>query len=302
MIIDAHSHIGNILYPAGGKLIFRAGIPFPASRCLERAYEKALFRETAFLRMVNQAFPMLSVKCERRRNLAATLQNFQESLRETGIVKCVCAPVAPYNTFGDILAAQAADPRVIAFTSPDFSAVDMAEKLSEEMDAAAGLKIHPIIQEVEADSRSVMEAVEVICAYAKPVLLHAGEARYYTKRERKNCFSGYASIDKIERLISAFPGVNFIVGHAGLGEIASVLDLLPQYKNAYVDTSFQPPEAIRALISAFGGDRVLFASDWPYGLRWPAILAVREACGADAAMQRAILYENAAALLGACSV
>jgi predicted TIM-barrel fold metal-dependent hydrolase len=73
--------------------------------------------------------------------------------------------------------------------------------------------------------------------------------------------------------------------------------LLSKYKNACVDTSFQPPEAIRVLISAFGGDRVLFASDWAYGLRKPAILAVKEACGGDAGLLRAVLYDNAAELL-----
>ena len=41
----------------------------------------------------------------------------------------------------------------------------------------------------------------------------------------------------------------------------------------------------------------MFASDWPYGLRKPAILAVKEACNGDAELLKAVLYDNAAELL-----
>jgi predicted TIM-barrel fold metal-dependent hydrolase len=297
MIIDIHGHIGDILYPGGGALIFREGIAFPASSGLQRPYEKALFRESLVMRIVNKAFPMISVNGERRRNFAATLENFRKSLEGTGITQCVCAPVAPFNTYEDILAARDQDQRIIAFTSPDFTREDAADRLANDLPGAAGVKIHPILQGVEADSKQVMETIEVTAAYARPVLLHAGKARYYPAREGKDRFTGCAATNKIERLIQAFPSVNFIVGHAGLDEVRSVLDRLPTYKNAYVDTSFQPPEAIRALILAFGGGRVLLGSDWPYGLRLPAVRAAEEACRGDAALLRAVLWENAAGLL-----
>jgi len=297
MIIDVHSHLGDILYPGGGQLIFRKGISFPSPSLLHRLYEKSLFRETPATRVINAAFPMMTVNCERRRNSAATLENFQASLQGTDIDMCVCAPVAPYNTFKDITAANEADPRVIPFTSPDFTSSRTADLLAEDLLKAAGVKIHPILQEVEADSPKVMEALEAVSAYSKPVLLHSGKAVYYSKDENKGCYVNFASIDKIERLISSFPRVKFIVGHAGLSEISQVIELLPKYKNAYVDTSFQPPEAIRALVSAFGGGRVMYASDWPYGLRPPAIRAAEEACLGDTSLRRAIFYDNAAGLL-----
>jgi len=297
MIIDMHGHLGDILYPGGGRLIFETDIKFPASSLLHRFYEKNLFRETPATRMISAVFPMMTVNCERRRDSAATLENFRASLRGTAIGLCVCAPIAPNNTFEDILRAQKEDPHIIAFTSPDFSTNRTAELLSGDLPRAAGVKIHPILQETEADSKKVMEAVEVISGCPKPVLLHAGQAFYYRASEKKNRFTSFASIEKIERLVAAFPRVQFIIGHAGLDEIGHVLNSLSKYKNAYVDTSFQPPEAIRALISAFGGNRVMFGSDWPYGLRVPAIKAVKEACGADAALQRAVFFENAAELL-----
>lgn len=299
--VDIHSHIGNILYKNGGKLIFKTGLKFPKSTGLQLLDEKNLFRDISFAVLLNKIFPMWATNCERRRNAAATLQNFHESLEldiDVKIEYSVCLPVAPHNTYEDMCAASEADSRIIAFTSPDFSSSHMAEKLAADFkDGAAGVKIHPIIQEVETDSQEVMQAVEVAAAYGTPVLLHSGGATYYTRRENKQQFRENASIIKIERLISAFPAVRFIVGHAGLGEVAAVLEIISKYKNAYVDTSFQSPESIQALISVFGGERVLFASDWPYGLRKPAILAVKEACKGDTGLLKAVLYDNAAEML-----
>jgi predicted TIM-barrel fold metal-dependent hydrolase len=269
--------------------------------------EKTLFRETFLAVTLNKLFPMWSVNCERKRNAAATLENFRESLVDTNIEYSVCLPIAPNNTYEDMRKAHDADNRIIAFASPDFTWRSLnnenAKKamkenfISDLRDGAMGVKIHPILQEIEADADEVMQTVEVISAYNKPVLLHSGKATYHIPAEGKKQFAHCASIDKIERLISTFPNVLFIVGHAGLNEIVSTIELLPKYKNVYVDTSFQPPEAIRVLISAFGSDRVLFASDWPYGLRKPAILAVKEACGDDISLQKAVLYDNAKELL-----
>jgi predicted TIM-barrel fold metal-dependent hydrolase len=299
MIIDIHSHLGDILYPQGGQLISKMGIGFPSSSVINRLYEKALYRETFATRLINYLFPMMTVNCERRRNFAATLENLQASIQGSEISLCVCSPVAPNNTFEDILAAGKADSRIIAFTSPDYSAVNTSELLMRDLkNGAAGVKIHPIIQEVQVDSEKVIESLEVISAFSKPVLLHSGRALYYETRENKSHHADNAFIDKILRLVSMFPAVKFIIGHGGLNEIRQVIDLLPKYKNTYVDTSFQPPEAIRALISAFGGSRVMYASDWPYGLRQPAILAVKEACGNDTGLLNAVFYDNAAELLG----
>lgn len=305
-IIDAHGHIGDILYPHGGELIFKTGIKFPVSFWEWFLCERVLYKETFFFRTAEKISPYWSVKRERKRNAAATLENLRKSLDGTNIVKCVCAPVAPNVTYDDILAAAKAEPRIIAFASPDFTSGinNMKDKLSSDLNKGAmGVKIHPIIQKVEADSECVMEAVSVVQSYSKPVLLHAGPARYYlpcadrSHTENKIHSVDYSSTERIERLVSAFPKVNFIIGHAGLDDFRKVIDVMPKYKNAYVDTSFQYPNAVKDLITAFGGERVLFASDWHYGLRKPAIAAVIEACENDTALQQMVFYENAADLL-----
>ena len=302
-IIDMHGHLGNILYPSGG-LIFSEGRKFPPSRGLQFLDEKYLFRDIRLGLALNKLFPNWSVNCERARNAAATLQNFRKSIPvDENIQLCACFPVAPNTAYEDICKAREKDPRILPFASPDFTlgVAGMAKKLASDLlSGAAGVKIHPIIQETEADSEAVTAAVQAVADAAKPapVALHTGRAYYYTPKENKARFADYASAPKIARLVSEFPNVNFIAAHAGLAEYALYAKLLAPYKNAYVDTSFQPPEIIRELVAAYGADRVLFGSDWPYGLRAPAIRAVSEACGGDKGLCKALFYDNAAALLG----
>jgi len=142
-----------------------------------------------------------------------------------------------------------------------------------------------------------MAAVSAAAAYDKPVLIHAGPARYYPPSENRIGSADFAAVEKIGRLIASFPSVNFIVGHAGLDDFNKVIDIMPEYKNAYTDTSFQYPGSIERLIKAFGGERVMFASDWHYGLRKPMIATAFAACKKDAALQKLVFYDNAVHLL-----
>jgi predicted TIM-barrel fold metal-dependent hydrolase len=261
--------------------------------------ESTLYTETLRFKTANRISPFWSVKSERKRNRAATLENLRKSLEGTNIVRCVCAPVAPNCHYEDVSAAARKEPRILAFTSPDFTLgiFAMQKKLEADLNSGAcGVKIHPIIQEVEGDSKLAAAAADVIQKYKKPALIHAGPARYYLPKENKTRSLDYASIEKIERLVSDFPQVDFILGHAGLDDFCKVIKLMPKYKNAYVDTSFQHPESIKSLISAFGPDRVLFASDWHYGKRKPMIKTTLAACGSDPGLQKAVFYSNAAKL------
>jgi hypothetical protein len=220
------------------------------------------------------------------------------------IAYCCCLPVAPFVSFGDVQKASMTEPRIIPFTSPDFtlSEYEMEKKLQADIrSGAAGVKIHPILQ--QADVSQIVKAVEIIAAQspAIPVLLHTGRAVYYNPRESaregKAKYTDYASAEKIHEIISAFRSVNFIVGHAGLSEMNTVIKLCGTYKNVYADTSFQPPAAIAALLHAFGGDKILFGSDWPYGFRKASLAAAMKACESDDALLHAVLYGNAAQLL-----
>jgi hypothetical protein len=262
-----------------------------------RSYENAFYRETFATKFANKYIPFLFVKHERRRNFASTFENWLKSLDGTDITYAVCAPISPNSTYDDMAEARKADSRALPFTSPDFTIDNTIEKLTGELGGSYGIKIHPIIQEIEADSKRMMDVVDAVIGANLPILLHAGRSRYYLKHEGKERHIDNSSVDKLHTLIKAFPDQRFIIGHAGLDEVPYVLDNLAKHKNIYVDTSFQPPETIRLLIQTFGGERVLFASDWPYGIRKPAIATMEAACKGDSVLQKAVFYENAANLL-----
>jgi hypothetical protein len=76
--------------------------------------------------------------------------------------------------------------------------------------------------------------------------------------------------------------------------VREVIQLLAGFPNVAVDTSFQSAATVRELIAAFGPERVLFASDWPFGNCSPALEIAKLACAGDAGLERRILFENAA--------
>jgi len=76
-----------------------------------------------------------------------------------------------------------------------------------------------------------------------------------------------------------------------------VISMLRGFPNVSVDISFQSPEKIRDLLNSFGPGRVMYGSDWPWGGRKTPVKTVKIACRGDRALERKILYENAAGLL-----
>ncbi len=76
-----------------------------------------------------------------------------------------------------------------------------------------------------------------------------------------------------------------------------VIDKLVKFKNIWVDTLFQSLDNIRRLISTFGPEKGIYVSDWPYGRRPPAILAVKTTCQGDTKLEELLFSKNARALM-----
>ncbi|MDP6979418.1 MAG: amidohydrolase family protein [Myxococcota bacterium] len=305
-ILDVHGHLGDILHANGGDLIGRVGVEKedvfdPAAQA-----EQRLHRGSA--RLARISYRLLSrqiTRAERARNATATLENFSQSLDEAGISHAVCLPIPPYLCFSDLAKAREQDGRIVAFTGVDYgrdesgALADPGPALAADVAAGArGLKLHPIIQKIPLTSAETRTAVRAFEPHALPVLFHSGISSYYLGAERVREEPRYGAIRYAAELVRDFPGVRFIAGHAGLMQVDEVMQLLAPLPNVFVDTSFQSPERVRQLVAAFGAERVLFASDWPFGNRPPALAIVRAACGGDRSLERRILFENAAELLG----
>jgi predicted TIM-barrel fold metal-dependent hydrolase len=301
MIIDIHTHLGDILNPNGGLLIFRKGVRKQKGLDVLTMSEQRMYQTNGFSEWFFTTLGQgLIIKATRARNLTATLENFQRSMDENKVAQSACMPVAPHVTFDDLRGVMASDARIIPFTSVDFAVNQDFENLlkTHVADGAKGLKLHPIIQKEPLFGKRTFDVVETFAPYGLPVLFHSSVASYYLgKEKRQKQKPEYGDVRQSEKLCAAFPGVTFIVGHSGMLQYRQTIELFSGLKNVLVDTSFQSPERIKELIRGFGPERVLYASDWPFGNRKTNIACVAEACGNDKYLKRRIYFENAAELL-----
>ena len=300
-IIDAHSHLGDILYRGGGALIDKVGVTKKAVFDPAGISERSLhFDPLGLGRFTYALLSKALTRAERERNFTATYENFRRSMDEVGITHSVALPVPPYLNFEDLAPVADKDTGVIAFTGVDYTeGVDSVAKLHADVNAGArGLKLHPIIQKIPLTSEETMSAVEAFSTYDLPVLLHCGVSSYYLGSEREKQEPSYGEIRYAAELIKAFPDVRFIAGHSGLFDVRDVMRLFAGLANVWVETSFQSVALVRKLLGVFGPDRVVFGSDWPFGNRPPALAIARATCKGDPGLQRRMLCDNAAELLG----
>jgi len=301
-IIDVHTHLGDILYSGGGDLIFAGPVKKEFGLDLITLSEWIGHRMTWYRdHVVARYLKSAIVAAERRRNFTASLANMALSMEKTGVTRSVCMPIAPYVTFADLSRAAGQDERIVPFTSPDFSGDP--ERIAGQIarDAAAGargMKLHSIIQKEPLAGEKTVAAVTAAGRAGLPVLVHTGVSTYYYRREGWRQDPSLGDIPLIESLVADFPRVSFIIGHAGLYQTGEVMRRLAGRSNAQVDISFQSAAVVRRLMAAFGPERVMFASDWPFGNPGPMVRIVKAACRGDRALEQMIFHDNAARLLG----
>jgi uncharacterized protein len=299
-IIDMHTHLGNILYPGGGELIEKKGVMKDIKFDIITISEKMLHFDLGDKKMEKVLFGKWITLAERARNLTATRENMRRSMDENGIVACAVMPIPPNVNFSDLTGAAKKDGGILPFTGIDFSqstdAID--SQLAADVAAGArGLKLHPVIQKEKLTSPKTFSAIESFMHYGLPVLCHCGTSSYYPRNEHYMEEPSYGEIFYIRNLARAFPSVRFIVGHSGLYQVEDALNILHPYHNIFMEISFQSPNMIRRLIRAFGPDKILYGTDWPWGDRLTSVKCVRHACSNENALAQLIFYENAAELL-----
>ncbi len=299
MIIDMHGHLGDILYPDGRRLIYEKGVTMQRMWDPQKTNEAQLNRTYGIGKLIYMVTGHWATLGQRARNFTATLENFQRSLEDTGIGLAVCLPIAPYLTFEDLAEAKLQEPRVLPFTSIDFTREhNIAEKLAGDVASGAmGLKLHPIIQNVSLHDPRSLQALQEFGKHRRPVLIHSGPSHYYLGKESVKNTPEFGKIKYIAEIIRNFPSINFIVGHSGLFWINEVCSMLAGLPNVWVETSFQSPRMVRKLIRLFGPERVLYGSDWPFGNRPPHLKIIGLACKNDSALKERLLYKNAKELL-----
>lgn len=275
MIIDIHMHLGDILHREGGKTV-TLDVEMPNKLNIQRFEEDVLkFNSFGVTKYFFEKFDDLYTLSVQNRIQAGNIHNlykyfdmltsFSKKIFGDTSVKSICMPVAPYVTWDDIYPITQTEHRLLVFASinPDLSIKGACTELSNSIDKCCGLKLHPIIQGIPFNSPYTYSALDLFNGIGKPVLLHAGASRYYLGNEKIYQHCDLDDPYAAREMIKSYPQIPFIIGHAGIAEYQMWAELLKKYDNVYYDITVQSVSSIRKLISWYGEDKMLFATDWP---------------------------------------
>jgi predicted TIM-barrel fold metal-dependent hydrolase len=300
MIIDTHAHLGDLLF--GKNITFKQNVvKRDHHNLLEKLEDNDNMPYPGFLEMDLEIQAESILNEEQARNNTATLRNMQKSLDRNGVDRIWALPIPTRVGFEEVLAASKLEPRIVPFTGIDFSlgnADAAVEKVLADIEnGARGLKVHPILQQRPMDDPVVLKVLEAWKKVKKPIIFHTYPYAYYHPEEAYRNSPEYGDNSKFVELAGSFPELTMIAAHAG-GPFG-FRDILKGagLDNLYIDISFQPAAVVKMFIDAFGPERVLFGSDWPWGFQEAPIRIVRQAAGGDEAVADLIFHENAERIL-----
>jgi predicted TIM-barrel fold metal-dependent hydrolase len=154
-----------------------------------------------------------------------------------------------------------------------------------------GVKLHPDIQRFGIDEAR-LDPIYALCREAHlPILMHTGDHRF-----------DYSNPNRMQPVLARYRGLTVIGAHFGGWSVwGEAVRLLSEYPDFYVDCSSSlyamSPTDARALIAAYGTERVLFGTDYPM---WDIKTELCRFMALDLTEEerRAILAENAARMFG----
>ena len=158
-----------------------------------------------------------------------------------------------------------------------------------------GIKLHPMYQDFAADE----ERMDPIYAAAEQegilVACHCGLDLCYPPDDDR------ASPDRYARVAERFPRLRLLLTHMGGWRSWDLVEKHLIGREVCLETSFSldelGPQRSADLIRRHGVEKVCFGSDWPWKDQSDAVRIVKGA-GLTEKETRAILYANAAAILG----
>ncbi len=119
-----------------------------------------------------------------------------------------------------------------------------------------GVKLHPDIQAVAINDRRMLRIYE-LCESRLPILMHTGDCRF-----------DFSNPNRMLPILEKYPNLTVVGAHFGGWSIwDEATEKLNKYKNFFVDCSSSlyamSAQKAKALIMAYGTERVLFGTDYP---------------------------------------
>jgi len=151
-----------------------------------------------------------------------------------------------------------------------FVRLDLVERPLEEarrcLDLGArGIKLHPRAQAFALDDERLGPIFDLAVEHSVPILIHGGR--------------GLPPIaEHLEALVRRNEGVQLIIAHAGIADMAGLAGRLGGIPGVFFDTSVWSAVDLLDLYRQVAPEQVVYASDYPYGRQPNSLLvAVRTA-------------------------
>jgi predicted TIM-barrel fold metal-dependent hydrolase len=125
---------------------------------------------------------------------------------------------------------------------------------------AKALKLHPASDGEGVDSPRYRALIRSASDLGLPIILHTG--CLHSKLFYKDPSQGHA--ERFTPWFETYPDTQFVLAHMNFHEPNIALDICEEYRNVWVDTSWQPAEVIGEAVRRIGPERILFGSDWPF--------------------------------------
>lgn len=182
--------------------------------------------------------------------------------------------------------AERSDGRLIPFVRLDLTAEPLEEARRAIDLGARGIKLHPRAQAFALDDERLGPIFELAVERSVPILIHGGR--------------GLPPIaEHLETLVRRNEGVQLIVAHAGIADMAGLAGRLGGMPGVYFDTSVWSAVDLLDLYRQVSPEQIVYASDYPYGRQPNSLLtAVRSSklAGFDDRQLRGMLGDNALAI------
>jgi uncharacterized protein len=148
---------------------------------------------------------------------------------------------------------------------------------------ARGIKLHPRAQKFLLDDERLSPVFALAAERGVPILIHAGRGLPPIAAE-------------LEHLVDSHPGVQLILAHAGIADLANLAHCFAGKRGVFFDTSVWSAVDLLGLLRLVPPEQVVYASDYPYGQQPGSLLLslrVARVAGFDDRQLRDMLAGNA---------
>lgn len=188
-------------------------------------------------------------------NTSAALLAALGAAGHAGGVVCTSADPLGYRIHNDRILAEAAESnaRLVPFLRVDPTSKGAVDEVKRSIAAGhRGIKLHPRSEGFRLDHPGVGDIASIAAVRRVPILVHAGRGMDPL---------GEAPV----RLLDANPGLQIILAHCGISDLAALAPESATRPGLLFDTAWWNPADLAALFSWVDAAQILYASDTPYG-------------------------------------